>query len=50
MINSFITSSIIKMAINPNYEQIGKQFVTQYYAMFDDANQRANLGSFYTLV
>jgi len=29
-------------------ESIGKQFVQQYYAVFDDANQRANLGVFYS--
>lgn len=31
------------MALNPQYEEIGKGFVQQYYALFDDPNQRANL-------
>lgn len=31
------------MALNPQYEDIGKTFVTTYYAMFDDPNQRNNL-------
>lgn len=29
--------------LNPRYEDIGKEFVTQYYALFDDPNQRPNL-------
>merc|ERR1711976_464838 len=36
-----------KMALNPNYDQIGKAFTQQYYAMFDDATQRANLINLY---
>lgn len=36
--------------MNPNYDQIGKSFVQQYYAQFDvDAAQRANLGVFYSV-
>ena len=35
--------------INPNYETIGKQFTQQYYAMFDDPNQRANLQQLYNV-
>lgn len=31
------------MALNPQYEDIGKGFVQQYYALFDDPTQRANL-------
>lgn len=31
------------MALNPQYEDIGKTFVTTYYGMFDDPNQRNNL-------
>ncbi|XP_031628240.1 probable nuclear transport factor 2 [Contarinia nasturtii] len=31
------------MALNPQYEDIGKGFVQQYYALFDDPNQRPNL-------
>jgi len=35
--------------MNPNYDQIGKSFVQQYYAQFDvDAAQRAALGVFYS--
>uniref|UniRef100_U5EUE6 NTF2-related export protein n=1 Tax=Corethrella appendiculata TaxID=1370023 RepID=U5EUE6_9DIPT len=35
------------MALNPQYEDIGKGFVQQYYAMFDDPNQRNALVNFY---
>lgn len=31
------------MALNPQYEEIGKGFVHQYYALFDDPSQRPNL-------
>lgn len=31
------------MALNPQYEEIGKTFVSQYYALFDDPLQRPNL-------
>ncbi|XP_003744829.1 probable nuclear transport factor 2 isoform X2 [Galendromus occidentalis] len=33
--------------INPQYDTIGKSFIQQYYAFFDDAAQRANLANFY---
>ncbi|XP_034252128.1 probable nuclear transport factor 2 isoform X2 [Thrips palmi] len=35
------------MALNPAYEAIGKGFVQQYYALFDDPNQRPNLANMY---
>ncbi|XP_044755422.1 probable nuclear transport factor 2 isoform X2 [Coccinella septempunctata] len=35
------------MALNPQYEAIGKGFVSQYYALFDDPIQRPNLHSMY---
>ncbi|XP_055599795.1 probable nuclear transport factor 2 isoform X1 [Uranotaenia lowii] len=35
------------MTLNPQYEEIGKGFVTQYYALFDDPNQRVNLVQLY---
>merc|ERR1712020_751283 len=35
------------MALNPNYDAIGKAFVQQYYALFDDAAQRPQLISLY---
>ncbi|XP_077275722.1 nuclear transport factor-2 isoform X2 [Temnothorax americanus] len=35
------------MAMNVPYEAIGKGFVQQYYAMFDDPTQRANLINMY---
>ncbi|XP_017880820.1 probable nuclear transport factor 2 isoform X2 [Ceratina calcarata] len=35
------------MALNPQYEVIGKGFVQQYYAMFDDPAQRQNLMNMY---
>lgn len=31
------------MALNPQYDEIGKGFVQQYYALFDDPIQRPNL-------
>lgn len=36
------------MALNPMYDDIGKGFVQQYYAMFDDPVQRANVVNFYS--
>ncbi|GLV44496.1 Nuclear transport factor-2 [Carabus blaptoides fortunei] len=35
------------MALNPAYEAIGKGFVQQYYALFDDPRQRPNLVNMY---
>lgn len=35
------------MALNPAYEAIGRGFVNQYYALFDDPAQREKLVSFY---
>lgn len=35
------------MALNPNYEQIGKAFTEQYYALFDDAARRPQLMALY---
>lgn len=29
--------------LNPRYEDIAKEFVTQYYVLFDDPIQRPNL-------
>lgn len=29
--------------LNPRYEDIGKEFVTQYYLLFDDPASRPNL-------
>lgn len=37
------------MALNPQYEAIGKGFVSQYYALFDDPIQRPNLHSMYNV-
>lgn len=37
------------MALNPQYEVIGKGFVQQYYALFDDAAQRPNLVNMYNV-
>jgi len=36
------------MSLNPNYEQIGKSFVQQYYALMDDSAQRPNVANFYS--
>ncbi|CAH0394549.1 unnamed protein product [Bemisia tabaci] len=35
------------VALNPAYEAIGKGFVQQYYALFDDPEQRPNLVNMY---
>ncbi|CAH1405574.1 unnamed protein product [Nezara viridula] len=35
------------MALNPAYEAIGKGFVSQYYAFFDDPNERSKLANLY---
>ncbi|XP_066145030.1 probable nuclear transport factor 2 isoform X1 [Euwallacea fornicatus] len=35
------------MSLNLQYEAIGKGFVQQYYAMFDDPAQRRNLANMY---
>uniref|UniRef100_A0A182S5Z2 NTF2-related export protein n=1 Tax=Anopheles maculatus TaxID=74869 RepID=A0A182S5Z2_9DIPT len=35
------------MALNLQYEEIGKGFVTQYYALFDDSTQRPTLVNLY---
>ncbi|KAH8412388.1 hypothetical protein KR009_001647 [Drosophila setifemur] len=36
------------MSLNPQYEDIGKGFVQQYYAIFDDPANRANVIHFYS--
>nr|BAN21051.1 conserved hypothetical protein [Riptortus pedestris] len=35
------------MALNPAYDVIGKGFVSQYYAFFDDPNERSKLVNMY---
>lgn len=37
------------MALNPQYEEIGRGFVQQYYALFDDPAQRPNLVNMYNV-
>lgn len=37
------------MTLNPAYEALGKTFVEQYYAFFDDQAQRANLINLYNV-
>ncbi|XP_034840123.1 probable nuclear transport factor 2 isoform X1 [Maniola jurtina] len=37
------------MALNPQYDAIGKGFVQQYYILFDDPAQRANLANMYNV-
>ena len=37
------------MALNPQYDAIGTAFAAQYYQVFDDPNQRANLINFYNV-
>jgi TctA family transporter len=41
--------SIVTMALLPNFDEIAKQFVQQYYSMFDNADMRPNLASFYAV-
>nr|XP_036677637.1 probable nuclear transport factor 2 [Drosophila suzukii] len=36
------------MSLNPQYEDIGKGFVQQYYAIFDDPANRANVVNFFS--
>jgi hypothetical protein len=35
------------MALNPNYEQIGKAFTQEYYALFDNPATRGQLQALY---
>ncbi|CAH0720626.1 unnamed protein product, partial [Brenthis ino] len=37
------------MALNPQYDEIGKGFVQQYYTLFDDPAQRPNLANMYNV-
>lgn len=37
------------MALNPQYDEIGKGFVQQYYAIFDDPAQRPGLVNLYNV-
>ncbi|KAJ8725485.1 hypothetical protein PYW08_003668 [Mythimna loreyi] len=37
------------MALNPQYDAIGKGFVHQYYTLFDDPAQRPNLVNMYNV-
>lgn len=37
------------MALNPAYDAIGKGFVEQYYALFDDVNERRKLVNMYNV-
>ncbi|CRK92180.1 CLUMA_CG005760, isoform A [Clunio marinus] len=37
----------MSISLNPQYSDIGKGFVTQYYALFDDPNQRNSLVNMY---
>ena len=37
------------MALNPQYDAIGKAFVQQYYTLFDDAAQRHQLVNLYNV-
>lgn len=37
------------MALNPSYEEIGKGFVAQYYALFDDPTRRTQLVQMYNV-
>ncbi|XP_053208380.1 probable nuclear transport factor 2 [Panonychus citri] len=36
------------MTLNPNYAEIGKNFVQQYYTLFDDPNLRAGILPLYS--
>lgn len=48
LVNDF-TIEVSDMALNPAYEAIGKGFVQQYYALFDDPAQRATLVNMYNV-
>ena len=37
------------MALNPNYDQIGQAFTTQYYQLFDNPATRAQLVNLYNV-
>jgi hypothetical protein len=37
------------MALNPQYESIGKAFTQQFYALFDDPTQRHQLANLYNV-
>lgn len=37
------------MALNPNYDAIGKAFTQQFYALFDDPAQRQQLVTLYNV-
>lgn len=37
------------MALNLQYDEIGKGFVAQYYALFDEPEQRPNLINLYSV-
>lgn len=39
----------LNTTLNPQYEEIGKGFVQQYYAFFDDPEQRQNLIHLYNV-
>lgn len=39
----------LNSTLNPQYEEIGKGFVQQYYAFFDDPDQRPNLVHLYNV-
>jgi len=36
-----------RMALNPNFNQIGQAFVQQYYAIFDNPATRGELAKLY---
>ena len=37
------------MALNPQYDAIGKAFATQFYTLFDDPAQRQGLVNLYNV-
>ncbi|XP_045445601.1 probable nuclear transport factor 2 isoform X2 [Melitaea cinxia] len=39
----------MSMALNPQYDAIGKGFVQQYYTLFDDPAQRPSLANMYNV-
>uniref|UniRef100_A0A1B0G9P0 NTF2-related export protein n=1 Tax=Glossina morsitans morsitans TaxID=37546 RepID=A0A1B0G9P0_GLOMM len=46
----FKNFEILNKALNPQYENIGKGFVHQYYAIVDNSVQRANVTNFYSTI
>lgn len=47
--NATEANMALNSTLNPQYEEIGKGFVQQYYALFDDPEHRPNLVHLYNV-